>query len=82
LLKLKNQTKRKTTSSSSHSKDNKIKLHCQEFFDFFEEGIKNIKINNTPHPNPLLRSGEGREGKNLTTPLTFILSRKGREEKN
>jgi hypothetical protein len=50
------------------------------FFDFFEGGIKNIKFNSTPHPNPLLRSGEGREGKNLTAPLTFILSRKGREK--
>jgi hypothetical protein len=26
-------------------------------------------------------SGEGRKGKDLTAPLTFILSRKGREEK-
>jgi hypothetical protein len=50
------------------------------FFDFFEGGIKNIKFNSTPHPCPLLRSGEGREGKDLTTPLTFILSHKGREE--
>jgi hypothetical protein len=39
------------------------------------------KINSTPHPDPLPRSGEGRKGKDLTAPLTLILSRKGREEK-
>jgi hypothetical protein len=38
------------------------------------------KINRTPHPDHLPRSGERRKGKDLTTPLTFILSRKGREE--
>jgi hypothetical protein len=37
------------------------------------------KVNSTPHPDPLPRSGEGRKGKDLTAPLTFILSRKGRE---
>jgi hypothetical protein len=38
------------------------------------------KVNNTPHPDPLPQSGEGRKRKDLTTPLTFILSRRGREK--
>jgi len=33
-----------------------------------------------PHPDPLPRWGEGKKEKDLTSPLTFILSRKGREE--
>jgi hypothetical protein len=38
------------------------------------------KINRTPHPDHLPRSGERRKGKDLTAPLTFILSRREREE--
>jgi hypothetical protein len=33
-----------------------------------------------PHPYPLPLGGEGKKEKDLTAPLTFILSRKGREE--
>ena len=34
-----------------------------------------------PHPDPLPRWGEGKKEKDLTASLTFVLSRKGREEK-
>jgi hypothetical protein len=50
------------------------------FFDI-ALNFSSFDLTKDPSPYPLPQSGEGKKEKDLTAPLTFVLSRRGREEK-